>query len=68
MKLPSGRMKDSHTRPAARVARPATVIAFGPKRAIRRGATAIIPTMIVTVSGSSAAPLANAPRPRTCCR
>ena len=27
-----------------------------------------MPTMMVTVSGSSAAPLANAPSPRTCCR
>ena len=35
---------------------------------MRRGAATIIPTMMVTVSGSSAAPLANAPSPRTCCR
>ena len=67
-KLPSGRMNDSQTKPAARVARPATVIALGPNRAMSRGATATIPTMIVTVSGSSAAPLANAPSPSTCCR
>src|SRR3954449_5770416 len=35
---------------------------------MRRGAAPIIPTIMVTVSGSSAAPLANAPSPRTCCR
>ena len=67
-KLPSGWMKESHTRPTDRVASPETVMAFGPNRAISRGATATIPTMIVTVSGSSAAPLAKAPSPITCCR
>ena len=67
-KVPSDRMKDSHVSPAARVVRPATVSALGPNRATRRGATATIPTMIVIVSGSRAAPLANAPRPSTCCR
>ena len=60
-KLPSGRMNDSQTRPAARTRRPATVSALGPNRAMSRGATVTIPTMIVTVIGSSAAPLAKAP-------
>ena len=54
-------MNDSHTSPPARVASPATVIAFGPNRAMSRGATTTIPTMIVTVIGSSAAPLSKAP-------
>ena len=67
-KLPSGRMNDSQTRPAARVARPATVMRLGAEPGDEPRATATIPTMIVTVSGSSAAPLANAPNPRTCCR
>ena len=64
MKLPSGRRNDSQTRPPARVATPATVIALGPKRAMSRGAAMIIPTMMVTVNGSSAAPLGERSQPK----
>ena len=39
---------------------------FGPSRAVSFGATAIIPIMIVTVSGRRAAPDLKAPKPYTC--
>ena len=47
--------------PAANPSMPTTIGVLGPKRAITRGATTTMSTMIATVIGSSAAPEANAP-------
>lgn len=60
-KLPSGRASERKIRPAASTSGPATMSGFGPNRAISRGASTIIATMMNTVIGSNAAPEANAP-------
>lgn len=65
-KSPFGEANDSQTKPPARMNNPATVGGLKPNRAITRGATPTISTMIVMVIGSSAAPPANAPKPSTC--
>ncbi len=67
-KVPSARMNESQYRPPASRARPVTVIALAPKRAMSLGARATIPTMMSSVIGTSAAPEGNAEKPSTCCR
>ena len=59
-KFPPARIRDSPAMPTASTARPVTVIALGLNRAIARGASTIMPIMMRTVMGSSAAPLGKA--------
>ncbi len=57
---PLSRTSDSPTRPNVSTPIATTRVCCGPNRAITRGATTIMPSMIRTVIGSKAAPEGNA--------
>jgi hypothetical protein len=67
-KLPPASIVDSPDSPAARTTRPVTMSGLVPNRAMSRPVTPTISTIISAVIGTSAAPLGNAPYPRTCWR
>ncbi len=66
-KPPSGLMSANQARPAAATAAPGTSVARGPRVAVIRVATRV-PATSPAEKGRNAAPVAAAPRPRTCCR